>query len=938
MDRINTLLVCLFLVGISTTTWSQKYVVKGTVLDSASRPLPSATVMLLERSDSSLVGFQVSGPQGLFELKNVSKGNYFVKVTFTGLVPVSRIITLPTEPGEINAGEFKMLTMTTLLSDVVIQGEVSPVTVKRDTIEYNAAAFKTKANANVEDLLKKMPGIEVETDGTVRAQGEQVRKVMVDGKEFFGRDPKLATRNLPADAVNKVQVFDQKSDQAIFSGIDDGQRDKTINLELKEEKRKGAFGTLMGGVGTEDRFQGRLSLNRFRKAEQLSVLGMANNINEQGFSFEDYFNFSGAASQLAGGRAGGGGSMSLRFGGDSDGGIPLNTGGRQNGIVTNYAGGVNFNKDLTKKTTLTSSYFYNRLDQDVTKNLNRINYLPNGNDYTFMQNSRQKSLTDSHRGNLILEHKIDSANSLKWNTSATYSETENRFLSESQSFDGNDQLQNESVRSTFSEGTSQNLNTSLLYRHRFAKKGRTFSTNLGMILSNTQTEGTLNSENEFFTGPVQEENLLQQNTRDSHNQTYSATLSYTEPLGGRKYLEANYAIRTNINEVDQFVYDDVNGSQVLNNTLSNQYTSNYLYQRPGLNFRLNQQKYNLAIGASYQLTTLKGELRIQDIKIDRTFENLLPSARFNYDFSSARHLRLDYETSLLEPSIQQLQPIINNTDPLNISLGNPELKPAYMHTATLNYTAFDQAKFVNFFSLLTAVYMQNALTTAQTVDPSTLVRTSQPVNTDYSFVLNANVNFGFRWKKLNSRFNIGPTARLDRSVNLLNNQENEINQQTLGGSLRYNYTYKEVIILDLSTNLSQQQTKYDFAGQDQEFLNQSYRAELNINFLKKYSFSPDFEYLIYDSRTTDFNQTIPLLNLSVSRFLLKNNAGELKVAVNNLLDRNISVTQTATTNFLQQERMNNLGRYFMISFTYALNKQLNPMGGGRRGTRMIIRS
>ncbi|MFM8913982.1 MAG: TonB-dependent receptor, partial [Flammeovirgaceae bacterium] len=235
--------------------------------------------MLLQKADSSLVGFNVSGANGDFELKNVSRGNYFVKVTYAGLIPSTKLVNFPTVGEEVQLGNFTMLTHTTMLEGVTIKGEKTPVTVKRDTIEYNATAFTVKPNANVEDLLKKMPGIDVESDGTVRAQGEQVRKVMVDGREVFGRDPKIATRNLPADAVNKVQVFDKKSDQAVFSGIDDGQREKTINLELKDEKRKGAFGNMMAGAGTNDRFQGKLSVNRFRKGEQMSVLGMGNNVN-----------------------------------------------------------------------------------------------------------------------------------------------------------------------------------------------------------------------------------------------------------------------------------------------------------------------------------------------------------------------------------------------------------------------------------------------------------------------------------------------------------------------------------------------------------------------------------------------------------------------------------------------------------------------------------
>lgn len=911
----------------------QKFTITGQVVDTLASPLPSATIMVLNPKDSSLVNFGVSGSTGAFEIKNINKGEYLLKITFVGYVPYSQKMVTPATGTVVEVGRIKMQPLTKELESVVITGEKAPVTVKRDTIEFNAGSFKVQANANVEDLLKKLPGVEVETDGTVRAQGEQVQRVMVDGREFFGRDPKLATRNLPADAVEKVQVFDKKSDQAVFTGIDDGQKEKTINLELKEEKRNGAFGTLMGGIGTEDRFQGKASINRFTKGQQLSFLGMANNINEQGFSIDDYMNFTGGSQAMMGG---GGGRVQLSFSSDNSGGVPLNFGNRPNGIMTNYAGGVNFNKDLSKDTQLTSSYFYNRLEQDIIRSVERVNYLPTGS-YNYFSNSRQFNNNDNHRANLTLDHRIDSANSLKFTAAATYSESEMNSQSKSQTMTVDNTVQNESEQYTSTFQNSLNFNSSLLWRHRFAKKGRTFSTNLTFGASQTDRDGNQQSINDFYTGTPTEQRLLQTNTLVNDNLSYGATFSYTEPLGGRKYLEANYNIRTNTNEVDYKVYDEITGTPVLNTQLTNEYTSDYLYNRPGLNFRMNREKYNFVVGASYQSTRLKGDLITRDATIDRTFENILPSARFNYDFSNFKHVSLNYETSMQEPTIQQLQPVVDNSDPLNLYVGNPSLKPAYAHRGTLNFTTFDPTKFINFFAFITAVYTHDAIISSQTVSDS-LVRLTQPVNVKDNLNLMANVNFGFPIKKLNSRFNIGPSATSLRTINLLNGTESNIDQLTLGGNARYNFTYKEILTIDLSATLSHQETDYEFDTQeDQVYFNKTYIAETNLNFLKNYSLNATFTYLIYNSQTTDFNQEIPLLNLSVSRFILKNKKGEIKLSVNNLFDKSLSVNQTATSNFYQQETTNNLGRYYMVSFVYALNKHLNPMGGGRRpGARMMM--
>lgn len=932
---MNRFFIPVLFVLASQLASAQKFSIKGQVMDSVSNFLPSATIMLLNPKDSSLVNFAMSDAKGLFEIKNVSKGEYELKITFLGYANYSKRVEADGTSPVIEVGALKLLQQPRQLDELVIKGERAPVAIKGDTIEYNAGSFKTKANANVEDLLKKLPGVEVETDGTVRAQGEEVKRVLVDGKEFFGRDPKMATRNLPADAVDKVQVFDKKSDQAEFTGIEDGQREKTVNLELKEEKRNGMFGNATAGIGTENRYQLKANVNRFRKDQQLSFLGMSNNINEQGFSITDFMNFTGGSQQMM---SGGGGAVRLSFDSNNDSGVPMNFGGRQSGIMTNYAGGVNFNKDLSKKTQLTSSYFYNRLDQNITKYTDRINYLPPDSSYNFNQLSRQLSTNDNHRVNLTLDHKIDSANSLKFVNGFTFSDSEMNSNTKSETITEDGAIQNESIRNNYSAQTSSNLNSSLLWRHRFSKKGRTVSTNLTLGLSQTNGDGSQDSENHIYTGVPEDIDILQTNTQSTDNQSYGATVSYTEPLGGRKYLEANYNFRTNRNSVNREVYDIDNGQEIYNTTLSSEYNSNYIYNRPGLNFRINRQKYSVTVGASYQTTSLKGDLITQDTKIDRQFENVLPVAHFNYDFSTYKHLRLDYETSMQEPTIQQLQPVVNNSDPFNLSLGNPDLEPAYNHRLNLNFTTFDPARFINLFAFITATYTKNAIANSQTVDGETFVRTTQPVNVDNNVSLNGNLNFGFPIKPLNSRFNIGPTLAYSNGVSVLQGEENNIKKQTVGGSVRYNYTYKEILTIDLSANLSHQQTLYDFSTPDQVYFNQTYTSEGNLNFLKNYQFNAVFEYLVYNSETTDYNQTIPLLNLSLSRFILKNNSGELKIGVNNLLDKSLSVTQTASDNYLQQETTNNLGRYYMVSFIYAINKHLNPMGGrrGGGGMRMMI--
>jgi len=917
MNKILLAILCLGF-GLS---HAQKISIAGKVNDPTSSPLPSATVMLLTRSDSTLINFTVTDREGGFRLKNISKGAYLVQITYVGFQTIKKEI--DANDTDVELGVVSMSTYTKQLDELIIEGEKAPVTVKRDTIEFNAGSFKTKANANVEDLLKKLPGVEVDNDGGIKAQGEDVQRVTVDGREFFGRDPKLATRNLPADAVDKVQVFDKKSDQAVFTGIDDGQREKTINLELKEEKRNGAFGSLMAGAGTTDRFESKASVNRFTKTKQLSFLGMGNNINEQGFSMDDYMNFSGASQQMMGR----GGAMRIEINENNPNGVPLNMGGSQNGITTNYAGGVNFNKDFNPKLQAGGSYFFNNMDQDVTSTLNRINYLPSGN-YTFDQTSRQRNVSNNHRVNFMLDQKIDSANSVKFNTNAAISDTRLNVFSQSETLDASGVKQNESSRTTTSNVNGVNFNSSLLYRHKFKRKGRSISANLSIGASDYENKGEIGSLNQFYTGTSETQNIAQSNTQSNNALSYGITTSYTEPLGGRKYLEVNYSYAVNKNNVDRGVWD-VSGSQLtFDSLLSNKYNSEYVYNRPGLNLRLIRQKINFLIGASWQSTNLSGDLIYQDVAIDKSFENILPVMRFNYDFTNFKRLGLDFETSMQEPTIQELQPVLNNSDPLNLSIGNPDLRPGYSHQLRSTFTLFDPGTFINVFSFLTTTYTTNAISTSQEVDAN-LIRTTKPVNVSENYSVDGTIHFGFPLKQIKSRIGIRTSIVTANGITLLNNVENSIQRQTLGGMLRYSLTLGDVYSLDLSTSIQQQKSQYEFSFADQLFLNKTYEAESTLKFLKNYQLNGKFRFLDYSSKTTGFNRTVPLLDIWFSRFLLKNNTGELKFGVNNLLDRNVSITQTASTNYLEQRTSNNLGRYFMLSFTYALNKQLNPMSGNR---------
>lgn len=916
--------------------YAQKITVKGKLVDSSDTPLPMATVLFLNPKDSTLLNFGATNKDGLFEVKNLNRAEYLFKVTYVAQAPL--YVRISPKPDEviIDLGVQKMEPESTLLGEVEIRGERAPVTIKKDTIEFNASSFKTQPNAVVEDLLKKMPGMEVDNDGTIRAQGETVQRVTVDGREFFGRDPKLATRNLPADAIDKVQVFDRKSDQAQFTGIDDGQREKTINLALKEEKRNGMFGNATGGYGTDNRFIGKLSLNRFSKGQQLSVVGTANNINEQGFSIDDYMTFTGGGNSF-----GGGGMRTITISGG--GGMQLG-GGQTNGLMNTYGGGVNFNKDLSKKTKLNANYFVNFLDHDIIQETDR-EYFNTTNFKYYRDSTIQRSTNLNHRLNLILDHEIDSANSIKWTNGITYSDTESEQINGSKNMAEDGTIRNSTSRNSFSQGTSLNFNSELLYRHRFAKPGRTFSSTLTFGLTNSDRDGVITGGNANMGGEVIP--IDQTNTQTTDNLVLGANLSYTEPLGNRKYLELSYNIRQNKNDINRMSYNP-NGE--LMDSLSNVYNSNYLYQRGGFNLRINRDQFSVTLGAAVQQTILDGEIvrpASQAAPINNTFANVLPTVRFNYDFDNNMRFRMDYETSMQAPTIQQLTPVRDVTNLPNITEGDPNLNPSYQHNMRLNFSKFDPVTFISFFTFVNASYTKNAITNSleYNITDSITTTTTKPINRNNAS-LSGNFNVSLPLSKLYSRFNVGVNVMSQRSVNvsrelqdgeLLNDFESDIDQLTLGGNFRYTFTYKEIFDLSFSTRLNHQRTNYESANNtDQKYFNKTYTSEANYNFLKYYRLSGTFNYMEYKNQTNNNTVSIPMLNFSLSRYVLKANAGEIKVGVNNVLDRNLGVTQSANNNYFERQTMNSLGRYYMVSFTYAINRHLNPMGGGRRGQRMMM--
>lgn len=906
--------------------------ISGKVLNQEDEALQGASIALLQASDSVMKGFAFSAANGQFLVRRASPGEYLLQISFIGFKKYYKSLSIEKGDPPLDLGEIKMTPGDITLGEVEIEGERTPIIMKKDTIEYNAAAFKTQPNAVVEDLLKKLPGVEVDQDGGIKAQGEQVQQILVDGKEFFGQDPKIATKNLPADAVDKVQVFDKKSDMAEFSGIDDGVRNKTINLELKEDMKQGVFGKVEGGYGTEDRYAGKGNVNRFSNKLQFSAIGMANNTNEQGFSFDEYLNFIGGFQNLMGFDAGGGGGgVEINIDGGSL-GLPIDQ-GMGNGFVNTGAGGVNFNYDFGKKTELRTSYFFNSVNNIQDRQTSRQNFLDDAV-YDYQENNRQETQTLGHRANLNFKHKIDSTQQLLLRASFGANNGTITGRRENRTFSPDGSLQNDASQSNDAESQNMDANATLTYRKRFGKKGRILTTSGNFRYRDVDQSNLFQSLTQLFTAQDSidsETSLFQNHLLVDEQLDFGLRLSFTEPLGKGKYLELNASHQNAGNELKKDVYDITslaNTRETFNTDLSNHYERSYISNQVGLRFKYNKKKSNLTLGLSALQSTLEGDLLLSNTQINKDFRVLLPSLNWSYEIATGQDLRFTYRTRLREPSIRQLQPIVDNSNPLNIFVGNPDLKAEYNHNASLNYHSFSQFSMIALFASVQGAYTQNKITNATTIDDRFRQFTSYlNVDRDIRLTGYGSISGPLRWMK--SRVGFNSNVTYNRAIVFVNNTENNADRLWSSVEFTLENSNKDVVDILVGTSLDHTQTSYSVNQElNRNYVNQTVFGDLRVNFGDKWYIKTSMDLEIYGGQAFSERQNVPIWRAEMSRYLFKGNRGELKVSAFDLLNRNLGVDRRSELNFIEETRTQSLGRFFMFSFVYNLSKFGAEQPGG----------
>jgi hypothetical protein len=920
------LLPFLFLLcGISLSAQNpSKVSIKGIVQDTLGAEQPFATIMLLNPKDSALLNFTRGDDKGAFEFKNVKNQAYLFKISFVGFIPFQQNIEPSANP--INdLGALKMKPITKELMEVVIKTAKAPLSIRGDTIEYNASSFKVPPGSTVEDLLRRLPGIEVDADGNIKAQGKDVKKVYVDGKTFFSDDPKAATKNLDAQTISKVQVFNEKSEQAKLTGIDDGKKEKAMNLELKEEYKKGAFGKITGAIGTEERWASRGNYNRFNKKEQFSVIGFANNINQTGVNWDDYGEFKGQNT----------------FNGNDNGDFGFNSGGNfmwfnsnnepffnnfdGRGFTKNYGGGANYNFD-NKKKKFNLSYTYNQTGLDLDQFSLRQSFLQDKSFFNRDTTDRVE-FRNNHSINSRYEWEIDSTNRLiaKLNTRFSGNTTEGIF---SQGFK-NDLNTNANTRylntQNNNEQDAHNLTSSLIFRHLFKKKGRSFAASVGY--NDNASDGTenLNTLNQFFQATTFTEQIRQLNIRDNATRQTKSSLLYTDAITKKWFSESFFNYSNTKNDVNRQVQDLLKNSERIDN-LSVFYDNGVLYNRLGTSVRYSHNGKNMTLGVAAQQIQLKGaysidrDMPLLTSPLNRKYNNILPYLSSSFEFKNNMYLSANYSYGIREPRFNDLQPIPNVNNPAFRTDGNPDLTPERFHNISFNINYWNPASFGNLGINLSTELFDNQIVYNQFIEelPNIGIRTTtKPENVAGGYRHNGYLWSSFPIIKTKLTLNANGGVNISNAPSFINLVKSET--QSLGFNLGAGLTYvaNDKLILGVRANANNTDVSYSIQkNQDQKIRNNSLDGNIKWNFIDKFFFESNYTYNDYKNDRFAFDQKIPIWNASVRRLLAKDNRIELRLAAFDILNKRVNIVQTGTQNFVTQSTAATLARYFMLSMTY----------------------
>lgn len=895
----------------------------GTLTDSSGKkPVAYATITVFNAHDTSIVTYRLSDEQGKFKVPSLPlQKELRAVITATGFAVWRKEFTLTEQSPQLDLGSLKMTMDIKEMEEVLLVSERPPVVVRKDTIEFNASAFKTLPTALVEDLLKKFPGVDVDKDGNITVNGRKVNKMLVEGKEFFGSDPKIASKNLPANLIDKVQVTDDKEELQRNPDLTPGEAGQVINLKLKKEIRRGWFGKLYAGAGTEDRYEGGGIVNMFRDTLQVSLLGYSNNLNRSGFSVQDVMSIGGFSRNNI---------NSIMV--SSDGGFALNDisfgGLGQNGVQRSTGAGINANTLLGKKTTLSLQYFFGQNKTTVGQVTNTEQFF---NDTTLTtRNTNNGETTDnSHRLSAYLKVKLDSLSTLEFRPSFTLSKTDNNYLTQSNSFSNYEPKLNESTneqqKSTDGFSTTQDL----LYNRQFKKAGRTLFVNLNFRFNSSDGEQYNDAENIFYKIPSTT-TLHQLRNQDQNTLNTRFFFNYNEPLSKDWSLRVTQTVEyfSNKDYIDTYEYDPSTGGYItpdpdLTNGLKRTGWRNNTYA----GIRYKYKKFSITPALTLKNLDINNRFR-KDPSIKQNFNYILPALAVTWD-----KWTLNYNINVTEPNVGDLQPVINNTNPLYLQLGNPSLKPTVSHNITINSYSFDMKRSLNYNFYTNFSISNDAVIRARTVDEDG-VQVTRPINSDgvWSGYASASIRKQYKFSK-QWKFSAGANiwGNYTQGLVIVNQNRSTSRNLSLTPSANVSFNWNDKIEFTQRYGPSYNKSTYESNVYPAlKVWRHTTSSDLVVRMPKRIVWESSLEYNYNPQVAEGIQKTSYRWNAAVNFLFLKQDKGQLKLSVYDLLNQNISVSRIVKENYVQDTESVILKRYFLLTFTYNIRSFGGKVGGKER--------
>lgn len=916
----HVLLWSSFLVGLSTFAQLGR-TVRGVVSDvDGGLSLPGATVLLLNTADTTDRKGVPTDLDGRFALSGTADGDYILRVSFIGYVTEQRSLAVRADVADLR---FQLRASSVALKTLEVEAVMKRVEQRGDTTIHNANAYQVNPDATAEDLITKMPGITSE-GGTVKAQGETVKRVLVDGEEFFGDDANIALKNLPAEIIDKVEVFDRATDQSQFTGFDDGNREKTLNIVTKSGKNQGVFGRAVAGYGTDERYLGSLSLNRFQGTQRITVLGQLNNINQQNFSAQDLVGVSessGGSGSARGGRGGG-----TRAGSDF-------LVGSQPGINTTRSFGLNYSDKFGKNTKLSGSYFFSGQSSANTALSDRTTYLSDSVAQYATNRSERSSTNSDHRLSLRLEHSFDSTNSIILSPRIGLQRYNSSSLSSAQVTDDAARLLSSTSNDNRSRREGLSFTNSLLYRRKFALRGRTFSMNLSTSLNGQSTEGTLLADNWYSTDTLSTIRLDQRSDGENVTQRHGLDVNYTEPVGKKGQVQFNIAPAIQLSDADKITndIDQDTGEELLNTRLSNRADNTIRTLRGGLGYRVRGERLTFNLGLEGLGTAMQSEQTYPfDVTVERSFLNVLPNAMLMFRPDKKTRWRLNYRTSTRTPSIAQLQRVVDNTDPLKLTTGNLALAQGYLHNVSVNFNTSDSSRTKPFFAMLMVQAEQDRIsnvTYAPRVDSTMADGTVLPAGAQLTMPRNLDgyvsgrlfSNYTMPLTALKSNLSLSAGGSVERLPGAVNDvvSFNWNTNWNLGANVSSSLSKNIDFRLGYSANFNTARSELR-SSLNNDYFQGRLNGRLVLNGWNGWVLENELNYDQYVGLGAGFDQDAFVWNAALGHKFLKNDALELRVTAYDILKRNVSVAREVSDTYIQNTVTNMLQRYVMFSVTYNL--------------------